>query len=58
MKNNKKKLSIRPETVRALTSSELRTANGGGSRVSCIVATCTCPPTYNGCGQLTDAFCV
>ncbi len=58
MKRTKSKLSVRLTTLRELSSREMVRAHGGGSHVSCIFVTCTCPPTYD-CGtNLTDQGCV
>lgn len=53
-----KKLKLKKTTLRNLSSLDLTKVAGGGSHASCIVVTCTCPPTY-ACGtNLTDQHCV
>lgn len=59
MKRTKSKLSIHATTLRHLSSLELGRVHGGESHKTCINVTCTCPPTYNGCGTtFTDPWCV
>ncbi len=51
MKKTTKKLTLKPETVRALTQSQLAVIAGGDCTCGCYSSPSHCPPCDCGCGD-------